>query len=460
MPLNRMLSELDVLKKALQELQEAYYRDNIEVGRVLGEGGISIVKAGILQSGGEKIAIAERKSAPEYGLDAFANTDIVNAGATRIPKNPFLDMALYLSTTLPNGINPISRITRKAKGGTLLDWAYNQVVIQHAEISFEVFRQMLGQILLGIKALHDNGLAHCDIKEGNILVQPIKNIAGISAPLFIITDFDGVVSVDKNGIQLNKAEDPTFTMIYLPPPMLPVPWNHKRLDLYALGVSLRNLSSPCDKKDLPSLLAFKKDDEKMLHSAFIELLCQMDSATSCNPDFRGEKALTAEDCMDHIIFGATNRKRVAFFKELTAKYLPIAEQRRTVDNYYINEVQTNRFFLLPLKLKKITASVTDFINRASFIFQNADVSGKIPEKYIPSGYEKNLSNSISEIIKDIDALTFEGKNKNSSPEKIRILVLFRAAFSKVSTAAQKVVSAPRSSYTRFKATLPWRQLWQ
>lgn len=108
-------------------------------------------------------------------------------------------------------------------------------------LSITTLKNLMGQIILGIEALHIKGLAHRDIKSQNILVTESNGSYHIQ-----VCDFDSVISVDRD-----SEIRPVGSAQYLPPEVLAMSptgqisdidlskykkCNLKACDCYALGI--------------------------------------------------------------------------------------------------------------------------------------------------------------------------------------------------------------------------------
>lgn len=201
------------------------------------------------------VAISTLKDgpAPSPGLQLFVKYNV---------SSPFLMLPLSQdeenARMYPAAKSDLFRFTRKPvydRRGKLIG---GQSIL--GLLSINELKSFLGQIVLGIEALHLNGLAHRDIKLGNILVTERNGQypAGIAVVYHLqICDFDSVISVEEDSeISLSGSKE------YLSPEVwefakkyiidnsfIPIEaeysvyknFDHKANDCYALGIVFTEL---------------------------------------------------------------------------------------------------------------------------------------------------------------------------------------------------------------------------
>ncbi|EAX92980.1 dual specificity MAPKK, putative [Trichomonas vaginalis G3] len=96
------------------------------------------------------------------------------------------------------------------------------------EINEEVMCKYMHDVVLCIKSLHDNNVAHHDIKPSNFLVDKYGRIKCCDFGLSSVYDCDDVQSSVHKG-----------TLLFMSPEMLSMtPFNPMKSDIWALGVTL------------------------------------------------------------------------------------------------------------------------------------------------------------------------------------------------------------------------------
>ena len=112
--------------------------------------------------------------------------------------------------------------------------------------------EIIRQVALGLQAAHESGLLHRDVKPGNVLITPEGQAK--------VLDF-GLSLEDKPGVEI---EDVIWaTPYYVPPETLHREPESAQTDIYALGMTLRNLLTgeatlPGTPQSLSEMVAAKK----------------------------------------------------------------------------------------------------------------------------------------------------------------------------------------------------------
>ena len=151
-------------------------------------------------------------------------------------KSPYLINLIDFHKTESNLI----LITEYADYGDLLSYLKN-----NPDLSFEVIKYIIHQVLLGIQVLHQNHLIHRDIKPGNIVL--IKNPDNVDRPIVKLIDFGNTtkystdVSIPSLLRQRSIDEKKTpgkFTLSgsgQFMAPEVPTEKYDKSVDFYSLG---------------------------------------------------------------------------------------------------------------------------------------------------------------------------------------------------------------------------------
>jgi len=96
-------------------------------------------------------------------------------------------------------------------------------------------RNILFQITKGLAYLHDKGIAHRDIKPGNILIS-IPEVEGVE-PLLKLADFGiSKILTKENGFTNSNVDNPAGTFGYNAPELHHSDRHGFEVDIYSLGV--------------------------------------------------------------------------------------------------------------------------------------------------------------------------------------------------------------------------------
>lgn len=105
--------------------------------------------------------------------------------------------------------------------------------------------EIIRQVALGLQAAHESGILHRDVKPGNVLITADGHAK--------VLDF-GLSLDEKNGV--DEEEIIWATPYYVPPETLRREEENVQTDIYALGMTLRNLLTGVDKlPDEPQTVA-------------------------------------------------------------------------------------------------------------------------------------------------------------------------------------------------------------
>lgn len=144
--------------------------------------------------------------------------------------------------------------------------------------------EIIRQVALGLKAAHEAGLLHRDVKPGNVIITKNKQAK--------VLDFG--LSMENHQDEEDKEEIIWATPFYVPPETLRREREDVRSDIYALGMTLRNLLTGEDKlhgefHSVSSLLELKETYPSM-RSTYphldVELCDFVDRMSAFKPDDR------------------------------------------------------------------------------------------------------------------------------------------------------------------------------
>lgn len=243
--------------------------DNYVIDRKIGGGGFSIVYLAHDKDSNDQVVIKEympRKLATreDDNLSIRANDEDGSNENFAHGRRLFFQEASTLATiNHPNIINVINFF--RAHGTVYMVMQYERgvnlqdYIKRHNGLSEQLIRVVFTQLLQGLKAIHDLGLLHLDIKPGNIYLR--KG----GSPLLL--DFGAV-----HEMQQSRQFQPTQVIT---PGFAPIeqqrnggyvgPWS----DLYAIGATMRaciegNTPPPAEDRYLrdtmkPATTAFKKN---------------------------------------------------------------------------------------------------------------------------------------------------------------------------------------------------------
>lgn len=170
--------------------------------------------------------------------------------------------------------------------------------------------EIVRQVALGLQAAHEAGLLHRDVKPGNVLITP----EGMARVL----DF-GLSLEDKPGVETEEII--WATPYYVPPETLRREDESVQTDIYALGMTLRNLLTgeaalPQEPHNIADMLVFKKMLPKLATVAphLEAALCDLaDHMTAYAPEERpsGYADLLAEieEVQQALVLAATPEER-------------------------------------------------------------------------------------------------------------------------------------------------------
>ncbi len=88
--------------------------------------------------------------------------------------------------------------------------------VSNNQITFAQFRSILGQILLGLKSLHEKGLVHREIRDANILVYN----KDADFPLVKLADLNSLARVDSDGRIACKDKPSTYNDAFTAPEVM------------------------------------------------------------------------------------------------------------------------------------------------------------------------------------------------------------------------------------------------
>jgi serine/threonine protein kinase/tetratricopeptide (TPR) repeat protein len=95
---------------------------------------------------------------------------------------------------------------------------------------FERLRELLGQLVDGLAALHASGMLHCDIKPSNVLVTEDDRV--------VILDFGIAQTVERGRLDLSDGERPRGTPTYMSPEQALTAALTPATDSYSVGAML------------------------------------------------------------------------------------------------------------------------------------------------------------------------------------------------------------------------------
>lgn len=322
----------------------------------LGHGHFSEVFSTKLQDLSKKIVVSESRARTAACIAEFNTWQ-------RLPISPFLQNFLFVTQHKPH-----RKISLQADGDLLsfLDQASN--------ISFIDLKQIIGQIVLGLKALVLNNLAHRDLKLENILFYDREYH---SVPHIEIADLDSAIKVDNNGKALQKSLV-CYTPAYLPSDVRTclksgvncstfdeIYWNlnHQRLDLYALGIIVSKILD----ESTEGFIIMSEDDAIVIED-FCSSLLSSDKVT--NPrSSDAEVSVSIQTIMEDPLFGETPKERKDFFQSLLLEHKPIAITERTIGSFFMaHRVEPeDHFYISSAKIQDVIVEADNLINKLSFV---------------------------------------------------------------------------------------------
>lgn len=181
--------------------------------------------------------------------------------------SPFIQKVLYYGKT---GDHTVINITPRASCDL-----FTFVENNRDKLSIESLKKLIAQVILGLSALHQNGLIHCDIKTENIFVSEENGELHLE-----IADLDTITEVDVNGRLKNRSNIFGCTPYYASPEVKELfntyfnrskirKLNSKAIDCYALGNVLETMALLTKNKDTDLtnlILSLKEQDPEQRYT--------------------------------------------------------------------------------------------------------------------------------------------------------------------------------------------------
>lgn len=207
---------------------------------------------------------------------------------------------------------------------------YDQTKI--ANWSADEIKSILGQLILGVEALHLNHLAHGDLKPENLLVFKYGVRFHVK-----IHDFDNTVKTIPAGIanidrEIGSPEYVAPELENLYSSNKPGLVNVQACDCYSIGIIIKKLI------EFTNLQEGNEEFIKQLHSLSKKL---------CNLDPEARPTIT--DIKNEIIFGETDTERTEFFKNLNRCF----EHETTINNQRIRSIKGDPINLMPREISEV-----------------------------------------------------------------------------------------------------------
>src|SRR3990167_7307193 len=292
------------------------------------------------------------------------------------------------------------RVSPRASEGSLYDF----IKKNYGKLTRQQIKNIFGQIVLGVMALHEKNVVHRDIKIENVLIHAkTKNKDEFSVRL---GDLDTIAEVCTDGTFLGKK----FRMIggsLFPQELKPLicsdgensEWivndetkkvyekiNHKAVDLFALASILKALIGAAQKGEISN----HRNDDSLYDEPIFDLYYRM---IDLIPEYR----LTIQQVMEHAFF--KERADKDFFQKLADKVEDLY-----LDGYYMLARRNDVFLLLTTDLKCIY-DLTQKLDSQFNYFDHPDMSKQDIEMQLAAfnGMEKifhALNQELDEKIKN------------------------------------------------------------
>jgi len=190
------------------------------MGKELGRGAFSIVREATSKETGERVAVKEieKKHVDKDGLKLLSREIDIMKKVNH--DNVLALLSVYETDTT------LSLVTEFINGGELF-----YIVVDRGYFYEDDARNVIRQICLGVKYLHEVGIAHRDLKPENILCQTSKELK--EEMIIKIADF-GLSKVFGDGNELSTS---CGTPDYAAPEVLRMEGTYdKAVDMWSVGV--------------------------------------------------------------------------------------------------------------------------------------------------------------------------------------------------------------------------------
>lgn len=242
-------------------------------------------------------------------------------------------------------------------------------------------KDILTQVLAGLKAIHRENILHRDIKPQNIFITNDKKIK--------LLDFGLVKMIDYTTLTMT-GESPKGTPLYIPPEAIRGEKLNYKSDLYSLGVMIYYIVTrghyPFEATNILQLIDMVKNDpptppkryNKEISNEFENLILMMLSKQPYERKFTHdelEKAIKNTPILLNSIIISTSKspvsKKEIWYRLLPNEKKPIMEflnMRRTIDGieYVANYLPRNRNTLSEFQGKKIKYFFDPATNRLAY----------------------------------------------------------------------------------------------
>ncbi len=295
----------------------------------------------------------------------------------------------------------------EANQGSLYDFCQKK-----KELSYENFKEIIGQIVLGVAALHNKNLAHRDLSIYNILIHS-------SAPdqyLIQIGDLDNIIAVDSvgnvtsNDIAINgTAIPPEFNSLI---DRKKNQWysnilnnylniNFKKVDCYMVGYLAHYLF----KKSYQPIDKLK--DAALVQSFYRRL---MDDNPALRP--------TINQIMKDEFFGENAEQRISFFRKLK-----LISSDFYMNNYVARSPGLNHpFFLIDAEVQDLYFLIEKLSNKID-LFERDSFKIDLPTRLKA---EEAIINQIEEFKNNLREFIENKESYNNHQEKINVLTAIEA----------------------------------
>jgi hypothetical protein len=213
------------------------------VSRTLGEGGMGVVYQAVDVERCERVALKTLTGVTATSLWRFkrefrALADIVHPNLVQLYELYSHEEKLYLAMEFIDGVE-----------------FHDYIWVDHRP-HHERLRDALRQLTLGVRALHDAGKLHLDIKPTNVMVTREGRV--------VLLDFGLIEDVPSELTYAAKHRAPSGTPSYMAPEQIEPKAPGQAADCYAIGVLLYEALTgllPFDARELVELLQIKREAE-------------------------------------------------------------------------------------------------------------------------------------------------------------------------------------------------------